>query len=301
MEGSKTFSWRVAITWLLGLLICGGLIWGGPLAKPAIALSVAVNSNVEHPEAVDLEAADPEATDPEAADLEATDLEAIDLETENSVYSYRDRPSSDGIGKVYLGREIAKVMGYEGAGWLERGGRESQEKPSAAIASLNLRPDDVVVDIGAGTGYFSTRIVPKVPEGQVLAVDVQPEMVDILGWMKNEYQLSNLQPVLGNETDPHLPEGGVDVVIMVDVYHELAYPNEMMRKVVRALRPDGRVVVLEYRAENPFVLIKRLHKMSLRQLQKEMQTVGLKLAESPKILPKQHYAIFTLDKDAVEG
>ncbi|MEM9245316.1 MAG: methyltransferase domain-containing protein, partial [Cyanobacteria bacterium P01_F01_bin.153] len=120
-------------------------------------------------------------------------------------------------------------------------------------------------------------------------------------WMKNEYQLDNLQPILGNEMDPHLPEGRVDVVIMVDVYHELAYPNEMMKKVVQALKPDGRVVVLEYRAENPFVLIKRLHKMSLRQLRREMQTVGLKLTESPKILPQQHYAIFALDKDAVEG
>ncbi|MEM9771197.1 MAG: methyltransferase, partial [Cyanobacteria bacterium P01_D01_bin.73] len=235
------------------------MAWGGPLARPALADAPALELQENAPSSVS-----------------------------ESLYTSRDRPSSDGIGKVYLGREIAKVMGYEGAGWLERAGRESQEKPSAAIAALNLRPTDTVVDIGAGTGYFSTRIASQVPQGQVLALDVQPEMIDILDWMKAEYQLDNLQPVLGTETDPNLPEQSVDVALMVDVYHELAYPNEVMQKVVRSLKPDGRIVVLEYRAENPLVLIKRLHKMSLRQLKKEMKVVGLELIASPKILPQQH-------------
>ena len=246
------------------------LVWGGLLARPVIATDSVVPSKTPlHP-----------------------------LETP---YQYRDRPSSDGIGKVYLGREIAKVMGYEGAGWLERVGRERQEKPSVAIAALDLHPDDVVADIGAGTGYFSTRLAEQIPNGTILAVDVQPEMIDILGWMKTEYQLNNLRPVLAEVQDPHLPDHGVDVVLMVDVYHELAYPYEVMQKIVQALKPGGRVVVLEYRAENPLVLIKRLHKMSLAQLRREMARVGLELRASPHILPQQHYAVFTLNSADIES
>ena len=253
--------WRSALLWGLGVVILTGLAWGSFLAGPVIAIPT-----------------------PESQSQS---------QSRSSLYTYRDRPSSDGIGKVYLGREIAKVMGYEGAGWLERRGRENQEQPSVAIAALNLKPDDVVADIGAGTGYFSTRLAPLVPQGKVLAVDVQPEMIDILHWMKGEYQLDNLIPVLADEQDPHLPERGVDVVLMVDVYHELAYPHEVMEKIVQSLKPGGRVIALEYRAENPFILIKRHHKMSLAQLRREMATVSLTLSASPKILPQQHYAVFS--------
>ena len=254
----RQMSWKRLVFWMLGLLVCVSLTWGGILARPAIADTLSTVTNTD------------------------------------TVYTYRDHPSSDGIGKVYLGREIAKVMGYEGASWLERSGRERQEKPSAAITALDLNPDSVVADIGAGTGYFSTRIAPLVPRGRVLAVDLQPEMVDILNFMKEEYQLESLEPALGYEIDPALPEHGVDVVLMVDVYHELAFPYEVMQNIVRSLKPEGRVVILEYRAENPLIMIKRLHKMSLSQLSEEMKFVGLQLVSAPKILPQQHYAVFSL-------
>ena len=258
----KPMTW--AIRWGIGiisLVLITALTWGSVLARPAIAT----------PDAVPIDAAKAPAEFP---------------------YTYRDRPSSDGIGKIYLGREIAKVMGYEGAGWLERPGRERQENPTAAIAALDLQPDDTVADIGAGTGYFSTRIAQQIPEGKVLAINVQPEMIDILTWMKTEYGLENLQPILGTEQDPNLPANSVNLVLMVDVYHELAYPYEVMTRLVQSLKPAGRIIILEYRAENPFVLIKRRHKMSLKQLQREMKTVGLQLIGSPNILPQQHYAIF---------
>ncbi len=219
-------------------------------------------------------------------------------ETPTAPYQQRSFHNPDGIGKFYLGREIAQVMGHEGAMWLERPSRSLEEQPNTVIDALNLTPTDVVADVGAGTGYFSFRISRRVPQGKVFAVDVQPEMINILNFLKQENQTENLEPVLGSETDPGLPESTVDLALMVDAYHEFAYPQEMMQGIVKALKPGGRVVLVEYRGENPLVLIKGLHKMTQRQVRKEMQTVGLVWQETQDFLPQQHVMIF---QKPVEG
>ena len=202
------------------------------------------------------------------------------------------QPSPDGIGKVYLGREIAHVMGHVGARWLERPGREEEEAPSKAIELMGLKPTDVVADIGAGTGYFSFRIAPKVPQGKVLAEDIEPAMlVDI---KKNAVKagVTNVEGILGTIEDPKLPEGGVDVVLMVDAYHEFDHPREMMQAIVKVLKPGGRVIDLEYRGEDPNVQIKPHHKMTQAQAIKEMNAVGLKHLKTYDDLPQQHLMIF---------
>ncbi len=198
----------------------------------------------------------------------------------------------DGIGKVYMKREIAQVMGHQGAGWLERSGREAEEQPNKVIAALKLKPDSVVADIGAGTGYFSFRIAPQIPQGKVYAVDVQPEMLEILNDLKVEKKLSNVEPILGTQTNPNLPDASVDLALMVDAYHEFEYPREMMAGIARSLKPRGRVVLVEYRGENPFVLIKPLHKMTQKQVRQEMTAAGLKYVEVRNGLPQQHILIF---------
>lgn len=208
------------------------------------------------------------------------------------VYQERTIHDPDGTGKFYMGREIARVMGHEGAAWLERSSRELEERPHAAIAAIDLQATDVVADIGAGTGYFSFRLSSKLPDGKVLAVDIQPEMLEIIEFLKQENQVSNVETILGSEADPHLPPESVDLALMVDAYHEFAYPREMMTGIVRGLKPGGRVVLLEYRGENPLVPIKRLHKMTQRQVKRELQAVGLEWQETKDILPEQHLMIF---------
>ena len=219
-------------------------------------------------------------------------------------YTYRNRPSSDGIGKVYLGREIAQVMGHRGAAWLERASRIQEEKPHVLMANLDIKPTDIIADMGAGTGYLTVRLAPKVPHGKVLAVDIQSEMLDMLGDRLSQRSsdnqspedgLNNVELILASETDPHLPSAAVDMAIMLDVYHELAYPYEIMQKVVRSLRPGGKMVLVEYRGENPLVPIKRLHKMTERQVRKEMKAVGLTWIETNEELPRQHLMIFEKD------
>ncbi len=206
---------------------------------------------------------------------------------------YTTRPASpDGIGKVYLGREISFVMGHLGAGWLERPTREAEERTDLLLANLPVEPDDVVADLGAGTGYFSLPIAGRVPAGRVLAVDIQQEMLDIVARRAKSAGLANVQPVLATETDPGLPPGGVDLVLMVDAYHEFSHPREVMTGVMRGLKPGGRVVLIEYRAEDPAVPILELHKMSEAQARKEMAAVGLEWVESRDVLPQQHFLVF---------
>jgi precorrin-6B methylase 2 len=204
--------------------------------------------------------------------------------------------SPDGIGKFYLGREIAKVMGHTEAVWLERPGREWQEEPDQVIAALDLQPDDIVADIGAGTGYFSFRLSSQLPQGKVLAIDIQPEMIDILQFLKQENNIDNVETVLGDPQNPHLAAQSIDLALMVDAYHEFAYPREMMQGVVNALKPGGRVVLVEYRRENPFIAIKTLHKMTQKQAIKEMAAVGLDWQETNESLPSQHMMIFQKPK-----
>lgn len=209
----------------------------------------------------------------------------------SGVYQERHLHSPDGIGKFYMGREIAQVMGHRAAGWLERTSREVEERPQQVIDALDLKPTNVVADIGAGTGYFSFRINPLVPNGKVLAVDIQPEMLDLINFVKREENITNIETILASSTDPNLPPESVDVALMVDAYHEFEYPKEVMEAIARSLKPEGRVVLVEYRGENPFIPIKALHKMTQTQVRKEMAAVGLTWHET-KELPQQHVIVF---------
>ncbi|KAB8335500.1 class I SAM-dependent methyltransferase [Scytonema tolypothrichoides VB-61278] len=209
-----------------------------------------------------------------------------------TVYEHRRIHSPDGIGKIYMGREIAKVMGHTGVLWLERPSREVEEQPSKIVSVLNFKPDDIVADIGAGGGYISFRIAPLLTKGKVLAVDIQPEMLDIIEFLKKENNITNVEPILATLTNPNLPPESVDLALMVDAYHEFEYPREVMEGIFRALKPGGRIVLVEYRGENPFILIKALHKMSQRQVRKEMQAVGLVWRETKNLLPQQHLMVF---------
>jgi ubiquinone/menaquinone biosynthesis C-methylase UbiE len=211
----------------------------------------------------------------------------------DSYYREKAIHNPDGIGKYYLNREIAKVMGHQAMMWLERPSRETEERPEQTITELELNPDDVVADIGAGTGYFSFRMASAVPEGKVYAVDIQPEMLDAIAYLQEENKISNVETVLGQPDNPNLPQNSIDLAFMVDAYHEFAYPREMMTGIVGALKPGGRVVLLEYRLENPLIPIKRLHKMSERQVKKEMKAVGLEWEQTKEFLPEQHFLIFS--------
>jgi precorrin-6B methylase 2 len=200
---------------------------------------------------------------------------------------------ADGIGKRYMGRDIAGVMGWQGAAWLEREEREREERTDLLVAALQLQPGMVVADIGAGTGYLARRMAPAVqPGGKVLAVDVQPEMVAMLKTMVRQSGLNNIQPLLGAQDDVKLPAASVDLAIMVDVYHELAFPYEVLASILRALKPGGRVVFVEYRAEDPQVPIKALHKMSQAQIKLEAAEHALVWERTVGTLPWQHLVVF---------
>lgn len=208
-------------------------------------------------------------------------------------YEHRDRHSPDGIGKFYLGREIAHVMGHQGANWLERPEREKEEQPDLLIESLKLKPGDVAADIGAGTGYISWRMAGKVGgKGKVYGVDIQPEMLELMAKNMAARGVTNVQGVLGTATDPKLPTRSLDLVIMVDVYHEFDHPYEMMQEICRALKTGGRVVWVEYRAEDPAVPIKPLHKMTAAQVKKEAAMLPLEWVETIETLPRQHVIVF---------
>lgn len=200
----------------------------------------------------------------------------------------------DGIGKVFLGREIAQVMGHQAAGWLERPEREEQERTDLLVQALALKPGQVVADIGAGSGYFSWRFAQLVGEkGKVLAVDIQPEMLELLmAQMRRRGVAGIVEPILGAEDDPKLPETSIDLIILIDVYHELEFPFEMTRAMVKALKPGGRLVLVEYRGEDPAVPIKPLHKMTTAQVKKEMAVHPLAFDAAGEMLPQQHLLIF---------
>ena len=200
--------------------------------------------------------------------------------------------SRDGIGKYYMGREISHVMGHQGASWLERPQRDREQKTSRLVRNLPLQPNDTVADIGAGTGYFSFRIAERVPQGKVIAVDIQQEMLDIIDTRKAQGPPQNVETVLGTEHDPRLSPGSIDLILLVDAYHEFSWPREMGEAMVRALKPGGRLVLVEYRGEDPSIPIKRLHKMTEKQARMEMQAVGLDWESTGDFLPQQHFMIF---------
>jgi len=217
---------------------------------------------------------------------------AIAATTTTPIYQTKLLHRPDGIGKVYLGREIAKVMGHEGYRWLERPERTTQENPRDAIAALDLKSTDTVADIGAGSGYFTFRIAPQIPAGKVFAVDIQPQSIEALNFVIEQENINNIEPILSTVKNPNLPQNSVDVALMVDAYHEFEYPYEMMQNLKSALKPGGRVVLIEYRRENPFVPIKTLHKMTEEQVKKEMAKVGLKWQATQEFLPQQHFLVF---------
>lgn len=210
-----------------------------------------------------------------------------------SYYREKRIHNPDGIGRYYMGREIAHYMGHQAMGWLDRATRVAEEKPDLTVENLNLEPDDVVADIGAGSGYFSSRIAQQVPQGKVYAVDIQPEMLEAIATLKEKRQIDNIETVLGAEDSPKLPPDSIDLAFMVDAYHEFAYPKEMMAGIVEALKPGGRVVLLEYRKENPMIMIKPLHKMTQKQVKKELKAVGLKWQSTKQFLPEQHFLVFS--------
>jgi ubiquinone/menaquinone biosynthesis C-methylase UbiE len=188
-----------------------------------------------------------------------------------------------------MGREIAHVMGHQGADWLERPERAEEEKPDKMVDLLGLKPGQMVADIGAGTGYISWRMAQKIaPNGKVYGVDIQQEMLDLMAKNMKARGTTNVIPALGTETDPKLPANSIDLVIMVDVYHEFSEPYEMMTNIVNALKPGGRVAFVEYRAEDPNVPIKHVHKMSEAQVKKEAAAVGLEWEKTIPDLPWQH-------------
>jgi len=203
------------------------------------------------------------------------------------------RASPDGIGKVYIGREIAQVMSYHGAPWLERPERMEEERPDLVLAALDLKPGMTVADIGAGSGYYSWRMAERVgPGGTVYAIDIQPEMITILEQHMLRRGAANVKALLGTTTDPRLPAGKLDLALMVDVYHEFEYPYEMLASIARALKPGGRLVFVEYRANDPDVPIKPLHTMTEAQVRREAALHPLEWLKTESNLPWQHVIVF---------
>ncbi len=208
-------------------------------------------------------------------------------------YEFRQRHDPNGIGKFYMGRELAQVMGHEAATWLERAERNAQENTDLLVQQLKLPPGAVVADIGAGTGYYTRRLARQVlPGGKIFAVDIQPEMLALLTNTTAALRLTNVVPILGTATSPNLPDRSVDLVLMVDVYHEFDFPWEMIQAICQSLKPGGWVVFVEYRAEDPGVPIKFVHKMTQAQVIREMAVQPLTWVQTVNILPWQHIIIF---------
>lgn len=201
--------------------------------------------------------------------------------------------SFEGIGKAYMGREIANFMSHLGAPWLERPQREQEERTDKLIELLNLKPTDYVADIGAGSGYFSFRMSKLVPKGYVFAVDIQKEMLAIIEDKIVTGEGDNVAPVHGSIAHPRLKESTIDVMLLVDAYHEFSLPREMGLAMFRSLKPGGRLVLVEYRAEDPSIPIKELHKMTEVQARLEMTAAGFEWVSTDSTsLPWQHFMIF---------
>ena len=208
-------------------------------------------------------------------------------------YEFREQHSPDGIGKFYMGREIAHVMGHLAADWLERPERNTEENTELLAQTLPVKRGEAVADIGAGTGYFTRQLATKVgAKGKVFAVDIQPEMITLLTNRMAALNISNVVPILGTIADPKLPPSSVDWVLMVDVYHEFSHPCEMMQAICKSLKPKGKVIFVEFRGEDPDVPIKPLHKMTEAQVRKEMSVQPLVWRDTIKLLPRQHIIIF---------
>jgi ubiquinone/menaquinone biosynthesis C-methylase UbiE len=211
---------------------------------------------------------------------------------EKQRYEFNQRHDPNGIGKFYLGREIAYVMTHEGAGWLDRTEREKEENPKKLLELLKIKPDQVVVDFGAGSGFYTLRMAGLVPKGKAIAVDIQPEMLAIIERKKKADGIENIELVRNTEDDPKLAPDSADLILLVDVYHELSLPYEVTRSLAKALKPGGRLVLVEFRLEDPEVPIKLVHKMNEKQVLREMKEIPeLEYVETLRDLPWQHVII----------
>jgi ubiquinone/menaquinone biosynthesis C-methylase UbiE len=207
-------------------------------------------------------------------------------------YQFKDG-DPNGIGKWYMGRQIAQVMSHFGIGWLERNEREKEENTSQLIRNLGLRSGMVIADVGAGSGYHTALMSKRIGNGTVYAVDVEPEMIEYLEKRIAKEKLTNVKTVLGSEKKLPLPANSLDLILLVDVYHEIAFPYEMGRSMLEALKPDGKLFLVEFRAEDPNVPIKEVHKMSEKQAVRELSAAGFRFVENMRNLPWQHCLVFT--------
>ncbi|RZL48254.1 MAG: class I SAM-dependent methyltransferase [Pedobacter sp.] len=210
---------------------------------------------------------------------------------EKSPYTFKN-PSTNGTGKVYMGREIAHVMSFEGVDWLERNSRTQEENTTLALASLPLKSNSVVADVGAGSGFYTFRVAQRIPKGKIYAVEIQEDAIAYLKKKAIDDRLTNVEVIKGSEKAPNLPANSVDLAFMVDVYHELEYPEAYLAALRKALKPNGQLLLLEYKEEDPTVAIKPEHKMSVRQAKKELAANGFKLVKNGSFLPLQHFLLF---------
>ena len=213
------------------------------------------------------------------------------------LYEFRKDHDPSGTGKFYMGREIAPVMSHLGANWLERPEREKEEHTSKLLPPLKIKPGDVVADIGAGSGYYTMKLAELVgSKGKVYAVDIQPQMLAIINNRVKAAKITQVETIQNTETELKLPASSTDLFLLVDVYHEFTYPHEMAVQMVKALKPGGRMVFVEYRMEDDKVPILTVHKMAEKQVLKEMQGLGVKHVQTLKHLPWQHVIIFQKDE-----
>lgn len=205
----------------------------------------------------------------------------------------KSSPSIDQPKSTYQGRQIAKTMSYHGASWLTRSSREQEERSSMLLEALEVQPGQTVCDLGCGNGFHTLKLARLVgPRGRVLAVDIQPEMLRLLEFRAQEAGFENIETILSGPDDPKLPAASMDLVLLVDVYHELSHPEAVLQAIHASLKPTGRIALVEYRTEDPEVPIKRLHKMSKRQIMKEYPPNNLKLVGEFNQLPWQHLMFF---------
>lgn len=208
------------------------------------------------------------------------------------VYVQQEPSSDDGTGRIYMGREIARIAGVGREEWLDRPERETKELPNRVVRALELDTDAVVADIGAGTGYFTFRLSPNVPDGKVFAVDIEQEMLEIIAERAARRGVDNVEPTLGTVRDPRLPSESVDVALIVFTYTQFSHPREMMLNIRSALKPGGRAVLVEYRGEDPTIPIAEVYTITDEQARREMAAVGLEWRETRDILPQHHFIVF---------
>ncbi|MFV8282763.1 class I SAM-dependent methyltransferase [Christiangramia marina] len=214
---------------------------------------------------------------------------------DEETYTFKDG-DPNGIGKWYMGREIAHVMGYQGINWLERSDREKEENTSQLLKNMNIQPDDTIADVGAGSGYHAFKMAKLATEGFIYAVDIQPEMLQAISVKQSEQQVNNIQTIQGSEKSINLDENSVSKILLVDVYHKFNFPKEMIESMHKSLTSDGKIYLIEYKAEDANIPIKEIHKMSEKQTVKEFEASGFRLEQNIENLPWQHCLIFVKEK-----